>query len=163
MPASPFGETFLHGSEDTINRLARRAGVSVRGGGLAAVGRAELAGQEVLLVKPRTYVNESGRAVAALLERHRLSPAELLVICDDLDLPPGKLRIRARGSYGGQKGLESIARTIGSEDFPRLRIGIGRPVVEGEPSWDPARASAAPPWSARSTIGSPRTRRINRA
>jgi PTH1 family peptidyl-tRNA hydrolase len=120
-----------------INRLARRAGVSVKGGGLAAVGRAELAGHEVLLVKPRTYVNESGKAVAALLERHGLSPAELLVICDDLDLPPGKLRIRARGSHGGQKGLESIVRAIRSEDFPRLRIGIGRPLVAGEPSWDP--------------------------
>ena len=120
-----------------INGLARRAGVSVRGGGLAAIGRAELAGREVLLVKPRTYVNQSGRAVSALLQRHRLSPAELLVICDDLDMPVGKLRIRPRGRHGGHKGLESITRAVDSEDFPRLRIGIGRPMMGGEPSYDP--------------------------
>lgn len=120
-----------------INGLARRAGVAVKGGGLAAVGRGELAGRAVLLVKPRTYVNESGRAVSVLLERHRLSPPELLVICDDLDLPVGKLRIRARGSHGGHKGLESITSAIDSDDFPRMRIGIGRPLVDGEPSWDP--------------------------
>lgn len=120
-----------------VNRLARAAGTSVRGGGLAAIGRAELAGRQVLLVKPRTYVNQSGRAVSALLERHRLSPAELLVICDDIDMPVGKLRIRARGSHGGHKGLESIVGAIDSDDFPRMRIGIGRPLVGGEPSYDP--------------------------
>jgi PTH1 family peptidyl-tRNA hydrolase len=62
---------------------------------------------------------------------------ELLVICDDLDLPAGKVRVRARGGHGGQKGLQSIVESVRSDDFPRVRIGIGRPVVDGEPTWDP--------------------------
>ncbi len=61
----------------------------------------------------------------------------MLVVCDDLDLPAGKLRLRPGGGHGGQKGLRSIIAAVGSGDFPRLRIGIGRPLVDGQPSWEP--------------------------
>ena len=121
-----------------LNRLARRHGIAFSSRGrLAAAGEGRLAGQPVILAKPRTFVNLSGRAVSHLLQRHRLSPQQLLVVCDDLDLPLGHVRIRARGSHGGHRGIRSIVEAIGSQDFPRIRIGIGRPQVAGEPTWEP--------------------------
>jgi PTH1 family peptidyl-tRNA hydrolase len=75
--------------------------------------------------------------VSHLLQRYRLSPQQLLVVYDDLDLPLGRVRVRAGGSHGGHRGMRSIIETIGSQDFPRIRIGIGRPRVAGEPTWEP--------------------------
>lgn len=122
----------------TVNRLARRHGIELDTGGQTALGRGRIAGHEVALAKPRTYVNASGEAVTALIKRLELDDArELLVVYDDLDLPVGKVRLRARGSHGGQKGLQSIIEATASDQFPRLRIGIGRPVVDGQPSYDP--------------------------
>jgi PTH1 family peptidyl-tRNA hydrolase len=88
---------------------------------------AEIAGRKVLLLSPTTYMNLSGESVAEARNFYKIAPADLLVICDDLNLPLGKLRIRPRGSSGGQKGLEDIIRRMGGEDFPRLRLGIGSP------------------------------------
>jgi PTH1 family peptidyl-tRNA hydrolase len=82
-------------------------------------------------------VNLSGRAVSHLLQRSRLSPPQLLVVYDDLDLPLGRVRLKPRGSHGGHRGMRSIIDAIGSQDFPRIRIGIGRPEVAGEPTWEP--------------------------
>ena len=93
----------------------------------ALTGQGRIGDEKVLLVKPQTYMNLSGEAVGALLRWFKLAPADLLVICDDLDLPPGKMRIRARGGSGGQKGMQSIIETIGTDEFPRFRLGIGRP------------------------------------
>ncbi len=122
----------------TVNRLARRHDIDLKTSGQAALGNGEIGGREVALAKPRTFVNKSGEAVWNLIKRLELDDAqELLVVCDDLDLPVGKVRLRPRGSHGGQKGLQSIIETTGSDQFPRLRIGIGRPVVDGEPSYDP--------------------------
>lgn len=121
----------------SVNRLARLHGIPLKARRLATVGEGAIAGVPVLLAKPRTFVNRSGHAVAALLRNFRIKPDRMLVICDDLDLPAGRLRLRPGGGHGGQKGLRSIIGTIGSGGFPRLRIGIGRPLVDGEPSWDP--------------------------
>lgn len=93
---------------------------------------ADLEGCRVLLLSPLTFVNKSGTAVAAAKNFYKIPDADLLIVCDDLNLPLGKLRFRARGSAGGQKGLEDIIRRLGTEDFARLRIGIGAP-PEG---WD---------------------------
>ena len=121
-----------------LNRLARRHGIAFRSRGrLAAVGEGQLAGRPVILAKPRTFVNLSGHAVSHLLQRHRLSPQQLLVVYDDLDLPLGRVRLRAGGSHGGHRGMRSIIEAIGSQDFPRIRIGIGRPEVAGQPTWEP--------------------------
>ena len=120
-----------------LNRLARRHGITFSSRGrLAAVGEGELAGQPVILAKPRTFVNLSDRAVSHLLQRYHLSPQQLLVVCDDLDLPLGRVRLRPSGSHGGHRGMRSIIEAIGSQDFPRIRIGIGRPEVAGEPTWE---------------------------
>ncbi len=83
--------------------------------------------EELFLLKPTTFMNLSGRSVRAALRELRLAPADLLVVCDDLDLPVGRIRLRAEGSAGGHNGLKSVIGEIGTEGFARLRIGIGRP------------------------------------
>jgi len=86
--------------------------------------------KEVILAKPYTFMNLSGFSVRRLKEKFDVSLRDILVICDDLNLPLGKLRLKLRGSSGGHKGLSSIIQALESEDFPRLRIGIGRPLEE---------------------------------
>ena len=86
-----------------------------------------LDGHRVLLLKPHTLMNLSGEAVVAAARFYKLAPAQILVICDDINLPLGRLRIRARGSDGGHNGLWSVLHRLGSEEFPRIRIGVGAP------------------------------------
>lgn len=90
--------------------------------------------QKVLLIKPLTFMNNSGEAVAPLARYYDVDPAELLVLCDDLDIASGQLRLRANGSSGGQNGIKSIIRHLGTQDFPRLRVGIGRPPGRMDPA-----------------------------
>ena len=92
----------------------------------ALVGEGTISDKRVLLVKPQTFVNNSGLAVRQVLDWWQLSPDDLLVICDDANLPPGKLRFRREGSSGGHHGLESVIAHLATEDFSRLRVGIGR-------------------------------------
>ena len=110
-----------------VDLLARQAGAQVkRSECRALVGRAELEGRAVELAKPQTYMNLSGESVACLLrKRAGLRPAsDLLVVSDDIALPFGSIRLRQRGSSGGQKGLKSVISALGTDEFPRLRIGI---------------------------------------
>ena len=94
-------------------------------------GRAAMAGEDVLLVKPRTFVNLSGEAVSCLLDKFHCGPDDLVVIYDDLDLPTGCLRLRLGGRSGGHRGIKSIISRIGSQDFFRVRVGISRPENTG--------------------------------
>jgi PTH1 family peptidyl-tRNA hydrolase len=122
----------------TVNRLARRLGIEIRHHSrTASVGEGTYRGRRLILAKPRTYVNRSGDAVRELVRRYGLAPEQVLVVYDDLDLPVGRVRIRARGGHGGNNGMKSIIAALGTEEFPRVRIGIGRPLVNGEPSYDP--------------------------
>ena len=91
-------------------------------------------GEKVVVLWPQTYMNASGKSVRKACDFYKLPPGDLLVICDDLNLPTGRLRFRASGSAGGQKGLADIIRHLGTEAVARLRIGIDRP----PPGWDPA-------------------------
>ncbi len=91
----------------------------------AITARAHHAGETVLLAKPQTFMNHSGRAVAALARRNGCAPEDILVLVDETQLPVGKVRIRPGGSAGGHNGLKSIAAHLGSEDFARLRMGVG--------------------------------------
>ncbi len=92
-----------------------------------AVGTGKIGDEEVLLAKPKTYMNNSGVAVSRLLQKFSVIPAQIIVLYDDLDLPLGQLRVRSRGSAGGHKGIKSIIAEIGTSDFKRIKIGIGRP------------------------------------
>jgi PTH1 family peptidyl-tRNA hydrolase len=92
----------------------------------ALLGRGPIGDAEVLLAKPQTFMNDSGLAVRRLLEYYRLEPQHLLVVCDDINLDLGQVRLRRNGSPGGQKGLRSIGQHLGTTDFARLRIGVGR-------------------------------------
>ncbi|HEX7365144.1 MAG TPA: aminoacyl-tRNA hydrolase [Dehalococcoidia bacterium] len=93
------------------------------------VGTDKIDGIKVMLVKPATFVNQSGEAVGCLVRTHNVALSDLIVIHDDLDLPLGKLRIRPSGSAGGHKGMSSIISALDSDDFPRIKVGIGRPVT----------------------------------
>ena len=99
----------------------------------ARVGIGKLRGEKLLLAKPRTFVNLSGNSVACLVRKHNIPLSDLLIIYDDLDLPVGKIRLRQSGGAGGHKGMNSIISALGGEDFPRIRVGIGRPQAEEQP------------------------------
>lgn len=117
----------------TVTRLAKRHELALaRQKGKAKIAQGTIAGQRVILAQPQTYMNLSGESVAALARFFKISPHRVLVVCDDLDLPLARLRLRPGGGSGGHKGLKSIIERLGTQAFPRLRIGIGRP-VHGDP------------------------------
>jgi len=91
-------------------------------------------GRRIILARPQTFMNESGRAVAPLARFYQVQPERLLVVYDDLDLPLGTVRLRPEGGSGGHKGMRSIIEHLGGQDFPRLRIGVGRPPGRMDPA-----------------------------
>jgi PTH1 family peptidyl-tRNA hydrolase len=120
-----------------VNRLSREHGINLKVRRLAAIGDGKIAGHPVTLLKPRTYVNRSGHAVAPTLRHANVAIERMIVVYDELDLPSGRVRIKSKGGHGGHNGIRSIAGAIASTDFIRIRVGIGRPHVDGEPSRDP--------------------------
>jgi peptidyl-tRNA hydrolase, PTH1 family len=111
-----------------IDTLANSMGVGLtRLQSKALVGQGELNGKRVILAKPQTYMNLSGQAVASLVKFYRIPLEQLLVVHDELDIPFGHLRIRGEGGTSGSRGMSSVIECLGTQDFPRLRIGIGRP------------------------------------
>jgi peptidyl-tRNA hydrolase, PTH1 family len=93
----------------------------------ARIGMGEVSGVPLILARPGTFMNVSGDSVSCLVRRHHIDLSDLLIICDDLDLPLGKIRLRQSGGSGGHRGINSIISALGSGDFARLRVGIGRP------------------------------------
>lgn len=120
-----------------INRLARLHGVRLKAKTLATIGEGAVRGVPVVLLKPRTYVNRSGDAIGPALKRWSVDPHRLVVVYDELDLPAGRVRLRSGGGSGGHNGLKSIIATAGTPHFIRVRVGIGRPHVDGKPTWEP--------------------------
>ncbi|MDF9407717.1 aminoacyl-tRNA hydrolase [Pelotomaculum isophthalicicum JI] len=131
-PGSEYAKTRHNIGFMVVDRLAPVLGVTV-GKKLfkALVGQGQINGERVVLAKPQTYMNLSGDAVGALLNWFKLTASDLLVIYDDLDLRCGKLRLRPGGGSGGHRGMQSIIRAIGTDSFPRVRVGIGRPPEPG--------------------------------
>ena len=112
---------------EVIDRLVDRHGVSIEAAPADAVmGKWRDGGEVVLLVKPLTFMNLSGEAIGQLLRYFKDAVTDLLVISDDVTLPIGRLRIRSGGSEGGHNGLRSVAQVLGTNDYPRLRVGVGR-------------------------------------
>ena len=126
-PGSEYAETRHNAGFWFCERLARELGTAfskeARFHGLAANARAD----GVWLLMPQTFMNRSGQSVAALARFYRIAPAEILVVHDELDIPPGQLRLKFGGGLGGHNGLKDITAHLGSQDFWRLRVGIGHP------------------------------------
>ena len=111
-----------------IDALANKHSITLeRRNRSAIIGEGEIKDLRVVLVKPRTFVNRSGAAIGYLKARYAAPIDRLLIVCDDINLPPGKLRLRRRGSAGGHNGIKSVIEAAASQEFPRLRIGVGRP------------------------------------
>ena len=127
-PGRDYRETRHNVGFMLLDRLAERLKISfTRMESKALVAKGEFEGRKLILAKPQEYMNLSGRAVGALLRYYKIPPKNLMVAYDDVDLPLGTLRIRPGGGSAGQKGMASIIERLGTEDFPRLRIGIDRP------------------------------------
>ncbi len=110
-----------------IDELSRRHGIAPTSfSSVSLLGRGTVSGERVILVKPITYMNLSGRAVVEVQRYFRVPPTDTLVVADDVNLPLARLRARAMGSAGGHNGLQSIIEALATENFPRLRIGVGR-------------------------------------
>jgi PTH1 family peptidyl-tRNA hydrolase len=136
------GKTYAHNRHNIgfrcLNHLAKLHSIQVKKHQCQSqVGTGKIAGVEVLLAKPKTFVNLSGEAVRSLMRKYKIPVTDLIVIYDDLDLPLGKLRLRPGGSAGGHKGIKSLISTLGSKDFCRIKVGISRPTDEdGNPLSD---------------------------
>ncbi len=127
-PGDEYRRTRHNSGFRVVTALAEELGVQMRSsGGDYLIGKGNASGRDVSLVLPLTYMNLSGLAVADLLEQRGESPSVLLIVCDDVNMPLGWLRVRRGGGDGGNRGLQSIIRTLGTEEFARLRLGLGAP------------------------------------
>jgi len=132
-PGEEYARTRHNIGFQCVMHLARRHGLDfARKRAHARVAEGHIGGERVVLARPITYMNRSGQAVSGLRSWYKVDPAVgVLVIYDEMDLPFGKLRLRQRGSAGTHNGMKSIVGQLGSQDFPRLRVGIGKP----PPQW----------------------------
>lgn len=133
-PGREYGETRHNVGYRVVEKLAADAGARWQRAAKfeAEIAEAHLAGRKVVLAKPMTFMNLSGRTCGALVNWHKFDPDQMLVVTDDADLDVGRLRLRLKGSSGGHNGLKSIGELVGTGQFPRVRIGIGRPVRRSE-------------------------------
>lgn len=129
-PGSEYAKTKHNVGFMFIDAMAEKLGVSEwRDKFEAKIAETRIGSEKVLLVKPMTYMNESGQAVGPIMSFYKLLPEDLIVVHDDMDIPAGTIRIRKKGSAGGHNGIKSILAHIGDEHFARVRIGIGRPLT----------------------------------
>jgi PTH1 family peptidyl-tRNA hydrolase len=134
-PGKEYARTRHNVGAEAVALLVERAGAKFKAGrDKALVADARIAGRRVILAFPTTYMNDSGQAVGALMRRHKLDlqaeqadPAQLIVVHDELDLPPGVVRIKVGGGLAGNNGLRSITQHLKTQDYARVRIGIGKP------------------------------------
>jgi len=127
-PGTPYRDTRHNAGFWAADALAERQKVSIKRVKYSALTEiCTIADQRVMLMMPQTYMNRSGDAVYQAARSFRIPPEQVLVVTDEVQLEPGKLRIRRRGSAGGQNGMKSIIMRLGTEDFPRIKIGVGAP------------------------------------
>jgi PTH1 family peptidyl-tRNA hydrolase len=150
-PGARYAQTRHNAGFRVVDRVAERAGVAVDKKAFGAlVGEAQVGDRKVLLVQPQQFMNVSGQAVLSLMGFYKLERSALIVACDDMDLPFGRLRLRETGGHGGHNGIRDIQRVLGGNDFARLRVGVGRPPEGWDAadyvlgSWTPAEAGELP-------------------
>lgn len=126
-PGAEYSNTRHNAGFMAIDEIAKKAGISVtEKKHKALIGKGVFAGQKVVLVKPQTYMNLSGESIRAVTDYYKVDPvSELIVLSDDIDLDVGNIRIRPKGSAGGHNGLKNIIAQLGTQDFKRVRIGVG--------------------------------------
>ena len=125
-PGTKYAATRHNIGFDMITYLCDRYGIRLRDKeGFALTGKGRIDGQPVLLVQPQTYMNESGRSVRALKDYYKLEDENILILCDDIHLEVGQIRVRKKGSAGGHNGLKSIIAHLGTDGFARVRMGVG--------------------------------------
>jgi PTH1 family peptidyl-tRNA hydrolase len=131
-PGREYAETRHNVGFMVVDELARRLGGSWRGKFSGELAEVRLEGLRLALLKPQTYMNESGRSVGAAARFFKVEPEDLVVVHDEVDLEPGRLQIRLGGGLAGHNGLRSVATALGTPEFGRVRIGVGRP-ERGDP------------------------------
>jgi len=125
-PGSDYVNTRHNAGFLTLDYIAERVGCNINRAKYDALyGEARISGQRVLLIKPQTYMNNSGIAVRQFAEFYKIPPEHIIVISDDISLPVGRMRVRRSGSDGGQRGLKSIIYQLNSDAFPRVKMGVG--------------------------------------
>jgi peptidyl-tRNA hydrolase, PTH1 family len=127
-PGTKYEYTRHNAGARAVEKLARKLGVRMRSTrSVAWLGELTHDGARLYLARPSTYMNESGRAVAVLANLKKVAPENIVVMHDEIDLPAGALKVKIGGGSAGNKGIESVARSLGTKDFYRVRIGVGRP------------------------------------
>lgn len=132
-PEAEYSKTRHNMGFNTINKIAQQYNIEINKNKFQGLYEsAIIEGQKVILVKPQTYMNLSGNCVKQIADFYKIPKEEILVIYDDMDIEPGKIKIRKKGRSGGHNGMKSIIQMLGTEEFPRIRIGIGRPEHNGD-------------------------------
>lgn len=132
-PGKMYEHTRHNAGFDVLSLVSGKAGIAINKSKYKAlIGEGNIGGEKVVLALPQTYMNLSGESVKQLVDWYKIPLKNLLIVYDDIDLPPGKVRIRSKGGAGTHNGMRSILGFLGSEDFPRVRVGIGNK----PPQWD---------------------------
>ena len=140
-PGAQYGNTRHNVGAWCVNLLARRHRVELERAGRVDRAVITIDGRQLVIARPRSYMNESGPPIAAEVKRMGVDPRALVVIYDELDLPVGRVRMRLQGGHGGNNGMRSIIAALGTPEFARIRIGIDRPYDDGRPVREPDRVA----------------------
>lgn len=128
-PEQEYGNTRHNMGFDTINKLSEKYNIDVSKNKFQGLyGKGEIEQEKIILLKPQTYMNLSGICIKQFVDFYKIEQEKILVIYDDMDIEPGKIKIRKKGSSGGHNGMKSIIHELGTEEFQRIRIGIGKPI-----------------------------------
>ena len=131
-PGESYQETRHNVGFKVINAIADDKSITIKKNSYNSLfGIGKIYSEQIILVKPLTFMNLSGQAVKAVIEAKHLELKDILIVCDDVNLPVGNIRLRSSGSEGGHNGLKSISSILGTKDYPRLRVGVGNDVVAG--------------------------------
>ena len=132
-PEEEYSKTRHNMGFNAINKIAEQYGLKINKNKFQGLYEsAIIEGQKVILIKPQTYMNLSGECVKQFVDFYKIQKEEILVIYDDMDIEPGKIKIRKKGGPGGHNGMKSIIKMLGTEELSRIRVGIGRPEHNGD-------------------------------